>query len=79
MAFIPIAVDPPSAMQYANAASAFRANLPQEASVVVTSCPREAKDHFSIWGSSPTDVECMHAVKRTLDPGNILNRGRFLF
>jgi len=79
MAFIPIAVDPPSTMQYANAASAFRANLPQEASAVVTSCPHEAKNHFSVWGSSPTDVECMRAVKRTLDPRNILNRGRFLF
>lgn len=78
LAFIPLLVDPPSAMQYANAVSNLRGALPRDAAAVVTRCPREAKLHFSLWGSPPTDIECMRAVKRALDPGNVLNRGRFL-
>jgi len=77
-AFIPLLVDPPSAMQYANAVSNLRGGLPRDGSAVVTRCPREAKLHFSLWGSTPTDIECMRAVKKTMDPGNVLNRGRFV-
>lgn len=76
--FIPLLVDPPSAMQYANAVSNLRGGLPRDASAVVTRCPREAKLHFSLWGTPPTDLECMRAVKRALDPRNVLNRGRFV-
>jgi FAD/FMN-containing dehydrogenase len=76
--FVPLSVDPPSAMQFANAASAFRATLPRDASAVVLRCPKEAKAYFDVWGTSPTDVELMRAVKRALDPNNVLNRGRFL-
>jgi FAD/FMN-containing dehydrogenase len=78
LAFIPLLVDPPSAMQYVAAVSAFRGSLPRDASAIVERCPREAKLHFSVWGSSPTDLESMRAVKRVLDPAGILNRGRFL-
>ena len=78
IAFVPLSVDPPSAMQFASAASAFRATLPRDASAVVVRCPKEAKSHFDVWGSSPTDLAAMRAVKRALDPNNILNRGRFL-
>ena len=77
-AFLPLLVDPPSAMQYVAAVSAFRSALPRDASAVVTQCPREAKLHFDVWGSSPTDRECMKKVKQAMDPANILNRGRFL-
>ncbi len=77
-AFIPLLVDPPSAMQYPNAVSNLRGALPRDASAIVTCCPREAKLHFSLWGTTPTDIECMRAVKRALDPGNVLNRGRFV-
>jgi FAD/FMN-containing dehydrogenase len=52
--------------------------LPRDASAVVTRCPREAKLHFSPWGSTPTDMDSMRAVKRALDPANVLNRGRFV-
>jgi glycolate oxidase FAD binding subunit len=76
--FVPLSVDPPSAMQFANAASAFRATLPRDASAVVLRCPKEAKAYFDVWGTSPTDLELMRKVKRALDPNNILNRGRFL-
>lgn len=78
IAFVPLAVDPPSAMQYATAISALRAELPEGASCVVTRCPTEAKRHFDVWGPSPTHLASMHAVKRALDPKNILNRGRFV-
>jgi glycolate oxidase FAD binding subunit len=78
LAFIPLLVDPPSAMQYATAVSHLRGTLPRDASAVVSHCPREAKLHFNLWGSTPTDLGSMRAVKRTLDPANVLNRGRFV-
>lgn len=79
LAFLPIAVDPPAAMQYANAASELRSQLPEEqASASVLRCPKEAKPHFSLWGTSPTGLEAMRMVKSALDPGNLLNRGRFM-
>jgi len=78
IAFLPLLVDPPSAMQYVAAVSAFRGALPRDASAVVTHCPREAKLHFDVWGSSPTDRESMRKVKRALDPASVLNRGRFM-
>ncbi len=78
LAFIPMAVDPPAAVQYVNAASAFRGGLTADSSAVVVRCPLEAKRHFSIWGDTPTDLALMRAIKQTLDPAGILNRGRFL-
>ena len=78
LAFIPLAVDPPSAMQYANCVSAFRGMLPAGSSAEVVRCPTEAKNHFDVWGTTPTDVNMMRAVKRAIDPKNILNRGRFI-
>jgi glycolate oxidase FAD binding subunit len=78
MAFLPLSVDPPSAMQYANCVSATRAALPQGSSAEVAHCPKEAKPHFDVWGSTPTDLELMKGVKRAMDPSNILNRGRYI-
>ncbi|MGE5322455.1 MAG: FAD-binding oxidoreductase [Actinomycetota bacterium] len=77
-AFIPLSVDPPSAMQYANCASAFRGMLPAGSSAEVAHCPREAKLHFDVWGSTPHDITMMRALKKVIDPKNILNRGRFI-
>jgi glycolate dehydrogenase FAD-binding subunit len=77
-AFVPLAVDPPASMQYANCASAFRALLPPDSSAMVLYCPKEAKAHFDVWGSSPTDLAMMRAVKHAVDPQKILNRGRFI-
>jgi glycolate oxidase FAD binding subunit len=78
MAFIPLSVDPPSAMQYANCVSAFRGLLPPGSSAEVAHCPKEAKIHFDVWGTTPTDIAMMKAVKRAMDTNNILNRGRFI-
>ena len=78
LGFIPLAVDPPAAVQYVNAASSFRAGLTPDSSAVVVRCPLEAKRHFNVWGDTPNDLELMRTIKRTLDPAGILNRGRFL-
>lgn len=78
VAMVPLSVDPPSAMQYAYAASALRAELPAGSTAIVLRCPTEAKRHFDVWGSPSSDLVCMRAVKRAMDPKNILNRGRFV-
>ncbi len=78
LAFIPLAVDPPAAVQYVNAASSFRTGLTGDSSAVVVRCPWEAKRHFNVWGDTPTDLSLMRAIKQALDPAGVLNRGRFL-
>ena len=78
VAFLPMGVDPVSAMQVALVASAFRGRLPEDASAVVVQCPREAKGYFNVWGSTPTDLQLMRTVRRIFDPKGILNRGRFM-
>lgn len=77
-AFMPLGVDPPSAMQFASVASSFRGRLPKGASAVVVRCPREAKNHFDLWGSSPNDLALMRGLRNALDPKKVLNRGRFI-
>ena len=78
LALMPLSVDPPSAMQYANCVSAFRGMLPAGSSAEVAHCPNGSQAHFDVWGTTPTDVNMMRAVKRAIDPKNILNRGRFI-
>jgi FAD/FMN-containing dehydrogenase len=77
VAFLPMGVDPVSAMQFAIAASAFRGRLQEDASAVVVRCPRESKNYFDVWGSTPTDLQLMRAVRQAFDPKRILNRNRF--
>lgn len=78
IAFLTLAIDPPAVTQFASAASDFRSRLSKASSAVVVRCPVEAKQHFDIWGSTPTDAHLMRKIKRALDPKGILNRGRFL-
>jgi glycolate oxidase FAD binding subunit len=78
VAFLPLAIDPPGVMQFAGAASNFRSRLSKASSAVVVRCPLEAKQHFDVWGSTPSDTVLMQKIKRALDPKGILNRGRFL-
>lgn len=79
LCLVPLLVDPPSAMQFANAISAIRGALPPDSAAIVTKCPREVKAHIDVWGSSSNDLNAMRTVKGALDPKGILNRGRFLF
>jgi glycolate oxidase FAD binding subunit len=46
--------------------------------VVIERCPTEWKKSLPIWGLPPTDLALQKAVKRALDPKNILNPGRFI-
>lgn len=78
VAFLPLAVDPPGATQFASAASHFRSRLSKAASAIVVRCPLEAKPQFDLWGSTPSDASLMQKIKRAFDPNTILNRGRFL-
>jgi len=64
---------------FVNTVSGLRNRLPRDASMAVLHCPSETRRHVNAWGPMPTDLESMRAVKMTLDPKDILNRGRFLF
>jgi glycolate oxidase FAD binding subunit len=68
-----------SLVGFVNTVSALRNHLPRDISMAVLRCPSESRHHVSAWGPMPTDMESMRAVKMTLDPRDILNRGRFLF
>lgn len=77
-AFVPLSVDPPSAVNYAASISELRGLLPREASAVVLRCPPEAKGHFDVWGPPAVDPASVRAVRAAMDPRRVLNRGRFL-
>jgi glycolate oxidase FAD binding subunit len=78
VAFANLSDAPPATTQYCNAIDSLRSALPRDAVAVVTSCPPVAKSHLDPWGPTPTDIDSMRLVKRTMDPNDILNRGRFL-
>ncbi len=78
VALIPILVDPPAAPLYAAAVKLLRLALPHDATAAVARCPREAKSYFSVWGTTPTELDSMRGVQRALDPKSVLNRGRFM-
>jgi hypothetical protein len=77
-AFMPLGVDPPAAMQFANVASSLRSRLPKGSDAVVARCPLESKERFDVWGSTTNDPEIMRGVRAVMDPKQILNRGRFI-
>lgn len=78
VACVPLAIDPPNAIQYAGAVSALRGRVSSDTSVIVLRCPVEAKRHFDVWGSTPTDVRLMRGIRAALDPQRTLNSGRFI-
>src|SRR5262249_51780 len=75
LCLMPLAVDPPSAVAFANAVSALRGQVSRNVSIVAARCPEESKLHFDVWGSTPTDLALMRSVRTTLDPHAILDRG----
>jgi glycolate oxidase FAD binding subunit len=46
--------------------------------LVLLSGPREVKARFDVWGSSGDALQLMQRVKQQLDPGAVLNPGRFV-
>jgi len=76
-AFVPLAVDPPSAVKYAAAMSSLRGGLPHGVSAIVQRCPLEAKRHFDVWGGDAV-IGAMHRVRSAMDPRGVLNEGRFV-
>ena len=76
-AFVPLAVDPPSAMKYAAAMSSLRSDVLAGVSAKVTCCPVEAKRHFDVWGGDAV-LGAMHRVRAAMDPRGVLNEGRFV-
>jgi glycolate oxidase FAD binding subunit len=76
-AFVPLTVDPPSAMKYAAAMSSLRSGLSEGVSAQVVCCPVEAKRHFDVWGGDAV-LGAMHKVRAAMDPRGVLNEGRFV-
>jgi len=70
--------DAQSPASYAGVIAQLRSALPPDASAVVTHCATDLKNDIDIWGRTATDLPMMQAVKRALDPKDILNRGRYL-
>ena len=48
-----------------------------EGHAVIERCPLEVKRHIDVWGDSLEGAAIMRRVKQELDPGGILNPGRF--
>ena len=69
---------PASPAALAAAASAFCTTLGKDSSVAVLQCPDPLRPQISAWNKTPTHRRSMQAVKRALDPKDILNRGRFV-
>jgi glycolate oxidase FAD binding subunit len=78
LCLMPLAVDPPSAVAFANAVSALRGQVSRNVSILAARCPEESKLHFDVWGATPTDLPLMKSVRAALDPRAILNRGRYI-
>ena len=62
----------------ATAVTQYREALGSDSMAIIAHCPTALKSHVDVWGSTPTDVAAMRAVRVALDPKQILNRGRFL-
>jgi glycolate oxidase FAD binding subunit len=58
--------------QFASQASQYEGNL------VVESSPPSIKERVNVWGISRSDCGIMQRIKEQVDPGGILNPGRFI-
>jgi FAD/FMN-containing dehydrogenase len=49
-----------------------------QGNLVVQRCPTDWKSEIPVWGEPRGDAWLMRAIKRKLDPHNVLNPGRFV-
>ncbi|MBU1743817.1 MAG: FAD-binding oxidoreductase [Proteobacteria bacterium] len=49
-----------------------------EGNLIVESSPRDLKEKVSVWGRPRSDEVVMRRLKETVDPGGVLNPGRFV-
>jgi glycolate oxidase FAD binding subunit len=49
-----------------------------EGNLIVESSPRDLKERVSVWGRPRSDEVVMRRLKETVDPGGVLNPGRFV-
>jgi len=49
-----------------------------EGNLIVESSPHELKERVSVWGRPRSDYVVMRRLKETVDPGGVLNPGRFV-
>lgn len=49
-----------------------------QGNLIVTLCPTDWKPNLKIWGEPRPDWELARRIKAALDPGHVLNPGRFL-
>lgn len=61
--------------QYRWVLAQLRSALSRDSLAVVVRCPEAARTAVDVWGSSPTDRDCMRAVKQAMDPARVLNPG----
>jgi len=74
----PAAGHQPIASDFVTALSTLRSRLSKDSSMRILHCPAEARNAIAPL-QTPTHLDSMRAIKRTLDPKDILNRGRFDF
>lgn len=63
---------------FGDALSNLRDRLSRDASMSVLYCPDALRHAITTWQKTPTHLESMRALKRVLDPKDVLNRGRFV-
>jgi len=49
-----------------------------EGNLILESSPRDLKERVSVWGRPRSDDVVMRRLKETVDPGGVLNPGRFV-
>lgn len=69
---------PPNPQSFVTALAGARKKLSRDASMSVVYSPAELQNANADLSVTPTHQESMRAIKRALDPKDILNRGRFL-
>ncbi|OBF30841.1 hypothetical protein A5724_22775 [Mycobacterium sp. ACS1612] len=75
---VDLTVDAPVLSRHADVISQWRQSVERlGGSTVLRDHPRELNDMVAAWGSPPSAVAAMRAIKTAYDPNHLLGRGRF--